>query len=279
MQSLFPFNLQAYDLCTQTNCPQYPSSWPVVASWPVVVLGHDAISADALSKQCEAARYIQRVFRRKMVFGRFGNEHTEDHGNDSHRIEYLNWLPSSSGSLTFSRPSTRTELESEAVILLQRFWRSYCDSTSSAEALLDDDVSPNSESESVGDDDSIDDSSPEAVAVRRAFMTSIASTTQATSLNTEEGQLWSFEKILAWINSAMETTLDADDRPRGVNICWKEWSSIEKNVPSNMKTKTVQTIDAKLHSHGFPSLREFIADSARQQRTRNNRPGEGMSSP
>merc|ERR1712129_162982 len=102
-----------------------------------------------------------------------------------------------------------------------------------------------------------DDNGPEALAVRRAFMTSICSSHRNTSADIEP---WTYEEILAWIESAIKHVRLAELPSLGVKAFWKEWETIEQRVPASIRTNIVKGIDAQLSSLGYPSLREMVAE-------------------
>ena len=56
----------------------------------------------------------------------------------------------------------------------------------------------------------------------------------------------------------MELAVACKDRQEGAMVVWGEWESNEKNFPAAMRQKFLHFMDDKLHSKGFPSLRELV---------------------
>eukprot|EP00747_Dinoflagellata_sp_TGD_P190970 gnl/TRDRNA2_/TRDRNA2_53683_c0_seq1.p1 gnl/TRDRNA2_/TRDRNA2_53683_c0~~gnl/TRDRNA2_/TRDRNA2_53683_c0_seq1.p1 ORF type:complete len:173 (+),score=9.57 gnl/TRDRNA2_/TRDRNA2_53683_c0_seq1:1-519(+) len=172
----------------------------------------------------------------------------------------MHWMPSNYASSVFTSDPMRKALQEEAAISLQRFWRCTMGTASSDESVPDEDASQDEGSGDPTDGSNTDDNSTEMVAVRRAFMTSTASSGRTTSSNDAGGEFWSFEQILAWHGTALDLALVPEDRRVGVKVYWREWAKIEHRVPSNLRRDIVKSTDAKLASRGFPSLREIVAD-------------------
>lgn len=173
----------------------------------------------------------------------------------------MTWQPSKSDMFGEGSP-LKDELRIEAAIVIQRWFR--CDQSlaahesrqSSSEGLVEGDDTDN---DGNGKIDEGDDNSAEAVAVRRAFMASIASTTHTAITPQMDSETWTFEQILEWFNAALDEANAIDDRASGAEVLWTRWSEIEHHVPRHLKTKIVKFIDEGLHSKGFPSLRELVS--------------------
>ena len=111
-----------------------------------------------------------------------------------------------------------------------------------------------------GDDnpsiDSGDDNSAEAVATRRAFMTSLSSTRLAPSASRSE--VWSQQQILEWVGPAVAMASSMEDRASGAKAFWFQWSKVEEHIPYDSRQQMVKFMDEKLRSSGFPCLKDLI---------------------
>ena len=112
------------------------------------------------------------------------------------------------------------------------------------------DDSPSSES-------SDDDNSADAVAIRRAFICSTASTNPGTAAP-DSADRWSHTEILDWVSRTLHGTRDNDDRLSSIKAVWLEWEKANPFFPQHMRTRIVKTIDETMHEQGFPSLRELL---------------------
>ena len=176
-----------------------------------------------------------------------------------HELRYRLWVAGDKDVFNEPGSAMEQELKEEAATTLQKFWRRL----SIASSSLDSDSAQSSaagETDDGSEHGSCDDNSAEAVAVRRAFMTSVASATHTPPSLYVETETWSFEQILAWLDPALELANATEDSKSGAKAFWSEWSKIEYHVPGNMRTKIVNFIDERLHLKGFPSLRDLVSE-------------------
>ena len=104
----------------------------------------------------------------------------------------------------------------------------------------------------------MDDNSLEAVAVRRAFFTSINSTEATRSTETNSKESWTYERILEWIDGTLDSAMKVSDMTNAAKMVWREWAEAEQHIPDQVRKGIVTRLDAKLSGHGFPSLRELL---------------------
>jgi len=164
----------------------------------------------------------------------------------SERIsKLLLWQP---GEKTiFMKPPLQDELLSEAVTTIQRWFRRIF--YTEVESLDDNDL--------VSSVSSDDDNSAEAVAIRRAFICSTASTNPGIAAP-ENVDNWTNTEMLTWISDTLDGIMDEDDRLSSVKAFWRKWEKANSHFPKHMQTRIVKSIDERLHDRGFPLLRELL---------------------
>ena len=129
----------------------------------------------------------------------------------------LAWAPGSSCNFINLGSATECELRHEAAIVLQRFSRGVVLATGSVSVDSCTDPEEESATDSSGEQDE-GENSLEAVAVRRAFMTSIASNNFAIA----HDDSWNYERILTWISRTLDIAMEADDPATGARVVWWE---------------------------------------------------------
>ena len=68
--------------------------------------------------------------------------------------------------------------------------------------------------------------------------------------------------MLSWASTVVEVAMNENDATSAAKALWKDWSATEEHVPWNLRARIVNMLDAKLHSRGYPSLRELISSAA-----------------
>jgi hypothetical protein len=66
------------------------------------------------------------------------------------------------------------------------------------------------------------------------------------------------EDVGTWLDEAMAIAFRHDDLAVGARAFWSEWSHVEAFFPRRLHQCTIQLMDNKLESTGFPSLRELV---------------------
>ena len=182
--------------------------------------------------------------------------------NDAKNLEdscrMCKWQPATNDVFTVEGSSIFLDLQSEAAVTIQRWWR--CEFLDSAEVPSDEAFDDKYESSYANSDDDhgSDDNSAEAVAIRRAFFVSIASTNTCKE-EPHGSELWSQAEILKWVSDTLNRNIDGDEPLSSIKSVWREWETANEHFPHQMRTRIVRTIDERLHGRGFPSLRELVA--------------------
>jgi len=159
------------------------------------------------------------------------------------------WRPSSQPFIAKSS-NTQEELEQEAAILIQRWYRECKRFSDCGELRIDADNSSKG---------SEDDNDAEQTAVIRAFMHSIDSNNYA-NVSLQGGEnLWTGEEILQWIDQTLDKATQAPDKTGSATTIWVEWDLAQKFVPLGLRKRIVNTIDSKMQAKGYPSLRELVS--------------------
>ena len=150
---------------------------------------------------------------------------------------------------TFIKPGSATarELEEEAAIVLQRYFK--------REFLAVDTSSAEESEATLSEEEDSDDNSAGTVAVRRAYLASISGTTPTRNKDVE---LWTYERILSWVDGAIDQALEKEDRSAGAMTFWTQWEANIHHFPPSIRKKFVQIMDDKLTAKGFPSLRDLL---------------------
>ena len=91
--------------------------------------------------------------------------------------------------------------------------------------------------------------------MRRAYLASISRTTPTRNKDVE---LWTYERILSWVDGAIDQALEKEDRSAGAMTFWTQWEANLHHFPPSIRKKFVQTMDDKLTAKGFPSLRDLL---------------------
>jgi hypothetical protein len=100
----------------------------------------------------------------------------------------------------------------------------------------------------------------ETLAVRRAFLASVTtySSSGGPRSNTSTTTEWTMENVGTWLDEAMAIAFRHDDLAVGARAFCLEWSHVGAFFPRRLHQCTIQLMDKKLQSNGFPSLGELV---------------------
>ena len=70
--------------------------------------------------------------------------------------------------------------------------------------------------------------------------------------------VWTTDQVMQWLGNAIDRAREPEDRVQGARTMWSDWAIASPYLPVDMRQNIVRLIDQKLHSAGFPSLRELI---------------------
>ena len=133
------------------------------------------------------------------------------------------------------KPPLLEALRNEAALLIQHTWRSQASNSEVYGGTTDVELQSLSQEEESDGGDSMDDNSPEAVAVRRAFFTSIRSNVPGAQNDCTSGKGRTYARILRWVDSVISSALETSDKSMAMKSICREWAATEQHILMNIR--------------------------------------------